>query len=594
MTVLIQTQAITKSYGPQSLFNQLSINLYEQDRVGLIGPNGAGKSTFLKLLMGEELPDDGRMIRHGNTHLVYLPQQDDFDPNRCIRETLFGNEVLSPAEQAHLLRTLDCLTWLGDLDQTIETLSGGYRKRVAIVRCLLQKPDLWLLDEPTNHLDLDSILWLERRLKETECSWVVISHDRTFLNHTANRIIELNPAYPEGYLSVKGNYATFLSEKITLLEHQRTLAQKLTQKMRREEDWLQRMPKARTTKAQYRIDQAAALAEELKTLNRLNTSLTKPGIEFLSTGRQTQILIETKGLKLAQNDRVLIRDLDIRLSPGQCLGIVGPNGSGKTTLLRLLSGEITPTGGEVIRAPQLKFIYFKQDRSQLSPDQTLQNTLAPEGDSVFYRGRSVHVAAFAQQFLFSRDQLRQPVSSLSGGEQARLLIAKLMCQTADVLLLDEPTNDLDIPTLEVMEESLSDFPGLVVLVTHDRFMLERLGQGVLYLDGTGNAILFADYAQYEQQRIRSDFEPEKNIKTQAPAKEGIRLIHTEKKELDRLPEKISKQEARLHTLEETMQSADVACNPERLNALFRETETIKAELDALYARWLELESKHKT
>ncbi len=355
-----------------------------------------------------------------------------------------------------------------------------------------------LLDEPTNHLDLAGIVWLEELLNEGDFACVLVSHDRYFLENVATEIVELNRVYADGLLRVKGSYSKFLEGREAYLEAQSKLQDALKNRVKVEVEWLRRGPKARATKAKARIDNANELIGQLKEVNaRVQTA--SAGIEFSATERQTKRLVEFENVSVELGGRRIVEGLNFLITAGMRVGLVGPNGSGKTTLLRLLTGELQPASGVLKKAAGLKIVYFSQMR-ELEEGVTLRRALAPDADSVVYQGRVVHVASYAAKFLFTGEQLNQPVERLSGGERARVLIARLMLEPADLLLLDEPTNDLDIATLEILEESLLEYSGALVLVTHDRYMLDRVSTIVLGLDGKGGAETFADYSQWEQWR----------------------------------------------------------------------------------------------
>jgi ATP-binding cassette subfamily F protein uup len=352
-----------------------------------------------------------------------------------------------------------------------------------------------LLDEPTNHLDLEGILWLETAIQAARAS-LVVTHDRYFLERVATQMVEVNRVYPQGAFQVSGNYSEFLEKREDFLEAQAKQKDALATKVRREIEWLRRGPKARTGKSRARIDSAGRLIEEFSAATaRSRTGTAK--IDFTASDRKTKRLIEAEGIGKTLGGRRLFENLNLVLSPGVRIGLVGANGSGKTTLLKLLEGAIQPDEGDHPARRPVRIVSFAQDRgAHLDPDTSLRRTLCPEGDMVIYRDRTIHVAGWAKRFLFRDDQLDMPVSRLSGGERARVMIARLMLTTADVLLLDEPTNDLDIPTLEVLEDSLLDFPGALVLVSHDRYLLDRVSTMVIGLDGGAGGV-FADYSQWE-------------------------------------------------------------------------------------------------
>lgn len=594
-TLQVSIQSLSKSYGIHDLFSGISLGIFDDERIGLIGPNGSGKSTLLKLLAGLEKPDEGKVIPKGGVHIVYLPQNDILDPQKTIREIL--EEVLPDgleyAEQDPSFRKAQRLLDFQDFDQKIGTLSGGWHKRVTIVRALLQKPDILLMDEPTNHLDLDGILWLESFLKQASFAFVLVSHDRFFLENTTNRIIELNRRYPEGFLKVEGNYSLFLDQRDTFIDEQNQQEQVLANKVRREVEWLQRGPKARTTKSQSRIDSAHQLQGELSSVKNRNSQNRAVQIDFEGTERKTKILMEAKAISFARGEQKFFEKLNFQLTPGKCLGILGRNGSGKSTLMQLITGELTPDSGEVTHATGARIVVFDQKREQLNPNQTLKQALGPAGDSVIFQGRPIHIVTWAKRFLFPSEYLGMPVSQLSGGEQARVLIANLMLQPADILLLDEPTNDLDIPTLEVLEDSLREFAGAIVLVTHDRFLMDRLSSNVLYLDGSGKTEHFEDYAQWLQ-AYRSTKSPsqssESNKDDSSSQKKPKRLSYEEQKELNKINKKIEKSEELLITLQNQFQDHQVVSNGKRLQELTLQIEDLKKGIAELYQRWEILES----
>ncbi len=326
---------------------------------------------------------------------------------------------------------------------------------------------------------------------------MVVSHDRYFLDNVVNDMAEIDRVYPEGIFRVEGGYSHFLETKEEFLLAQSSRQESLANMVRREVEWLRRGPKARTGKSRARIDEAGRLMRELSDLESRSVKGVAQ-IDFTATDRRTKRLVSVENIAKELGGRTLFRDLSFTLTPGARLGLLGRNGAGKTTLLRLLAGELEPDAGRIERAAALRIVYFDQARERLDPAQTLRQGLGAHGDTVIFRDRPIHVAGWAKRFLFDGGQLDRPISSLSGGEQARVLIARLMLQPADLLLLDEPTNDLDIPTLEVLEDSLTDFPGALVLVTHDRYLLDRVSTAVLGLDGQGGAQLYADYWQWEE------------------------------------------------------------------------------------------------
>jgi ATP-binding cassette subfamily F protein uup len=593
--VLLSCEAMSKAYGSQSLFTGLSFSLREGDRVGLVGPNGSGKSTFLKILAGIEEPDSGTRTVRRLARIGYVPQEPEFPPERTVEELLYealSTDTLDDFDKAGRLAVTLGRAGFTDVRQLAGSLSGGWKKRLAIARELVKGPDVLLLDEPTNHLDVEGILWLESLLQVESLACVSISHDRYFLENVATRMLELNRTYPQGLFETEGRYSEFLAKRDAALRTQAAYQESLANTARRELEWLRRGAKARTTKAQARIKEAGRRLQELADM-KTRTGQGTAEIDFTSSDRQSKKLLVARHLTKAFGQKLILNGVNLTLTPGTRLGLLGPNGSGKTTLLRLLIGMLEPEDGEIERAEDLQIIYFDQNRETLNQSLSLKRALVPAGETVIYRGRPIHVVSWAKRFLFRPDQLELPLHRLSGGEQARVLIARLMLQPADVLILDEPTNDLDIPTLEVLEESLVDFPGGLVLVTHDRFLLDRVSTILLALDGIGRGVFFADYAQWEASR--SNLAPETPPPAPKPPPRAShrlpRLSSREKREWEQMEQQIVAAEevlvARQRALDDPAVAADPAVVQERYEALA----AARAAVETLYARWAELEEK---
>ena len=608
MAPIITAQSISKRFGAVPLFENLSFAVHDGDRIGLIGPNGAGKSTLLAIVGGEIEADSGEVAVRKRARISYVHQISEFVSGATVRgvvESALARAAVPENEREQRLReTLGRAGFSegvesGAVSMTADaaTLSGGWRKRLAIAEALVVQPDLLLLDEPTNHLDLDGIEWLESLLQSASFAFVVITHDRYFLENVATEVVELNRIYAEGSLRVSGSYSRFLESRETYVEWQQRAQESLRNRVRAEIEWLRRGPKARTTKAKARIDTANAMIAELAA-SEARTRSAAAGISFDATGRQTKRLIEVEGVRVELGGRTILRDVSFSLLNGTKLGLVGPNGSGKTTLLRTMTGELPASAGEMRRAPGLRIVHFSQMR-ELDTSLTLRRALAPDSDSVIYQDRVLHVASYAARFLFTGEQLNQPVSRLSGGERARVLIARLMLQPADVLILDEPTNDLDIPTLEILEEALLEFSGALVLVTHDRYLLDRVTNAVIGLDGRGRAALFADYRQYEVWReqedeslrspVRQEPAPERASTTGSSQKK--KLSYLEQREYDGIEARIEAADARLLAAKARIEDPAVVTNAAALTEALAELEEARAEHDAVYERWAELMEK---
>jgi len=604
-SAVVTLREIAKSHGARTLFTDISLTVSENERIGLIGVGGSGKSTLLRILAGLSAPDKGERTLRRQAKLAYLAQEDVFPPGLTVEEAVTLPLLplgLSEAERHARVGAALSRAGFTDHTQSVDSLSGGWTKRLALSQAFVQEPDVLLLDEPTNHLDLESVLWLEKLLISCRFAFVVVSHDRAFLENVATRTIELGQAYPDGFLSVDGPYSVFLEKREEFLAAQAGRERSLAARARREIEWLRRGAKARTTKAKGRIDDASRLMRELAETRGRNAALGRAGIDFTGSGRQTKRLLAaeavTKHVPSATGERTLFKNVELVLSPGLRLGLVGANGSGKSTLLRILAGQEKPDAGKIIRAPALAVAMFDQKREHLDRDMLLRRAFAPHGDSVMYRGQPIHVASWAKRFLFRPEQLDLPVGLLSGGEQARVLIARLMLRPADVLLLDEPTNDLDIPTLEVLEESLLDFPGAVVLITHDRFLLDTVSTVLLGLDGHGGAHFFADYAQWEEageetERARAQaVKEERPVKTARPARTPVKkLTWKEQREWDGMEQAILTVELRLGDAQTRLEDPSVASDPGELQRRLAAVEEAQAEVERLYARWAELEAK---
>jgi len=596
---LINVRSISKAFGADPLFQNVSFTVSEGDRIGLIGPNGSGKSTLLRILAGTEDTDDGEIAFRKRLRLSYVEQESEFkrgDTVRAVVDAALKDSNVPESERGTLFAETLGRAGFTDLEKEAAALSGGWQKRLAIVRSLVQAPDILLLDEPTNHLDLAGIEWLEEILEQAGFACVVISHDRYFLENVATEMAELSRIYPDGLLRVKGRYTTFLEKKEEFLHAQSKRQEALENLVHSEIEWLRRGAKARTRKSKARIDKAGELMEELADLNTRSRSGTAQ-IDFSATDRKTKRLIELQNVAYEIGGRRLFQGLNFIITAGLRVGLVGPNGSGKTTLLRLLRGEVAATAGEIRRADKLRIVYFDQ-RRELDPNVTLRRALAPEGDSVIYQDRVTHVASWAAKFLFKGEQLNQPVERLSGGERARVLIAQLMLQPADVLLLDEPTNDLDIPTLEILEESLLEFRGSLVLVTHDRYMLDRVSTIVLGLDGQGSAERFADYSQWETwQAERQQAEQAgtrgtaRTAAAESPSSPKRKLSYLEAREYSSIEQRVAAAEEQLELKRTAAAAPSIASDAPGLMNAHAELDEAQREVDELYARWAELEKK---
>jgi len=613
MPPILNAQGVSKRFGATPLFEKISFAVNEGDRIGLIGPNGAGKSTLLAVLAGEVEPDSGEVSVRRRARIGYVRQISEYDAGMTVRSVMEAAleraSVPANEREQRLRETLGRAGFADDgtdtsirMDAEASSLSGGWRKRLAIAEAMVTEPDVLLLDEPTNHLDLEGIEWLEGVLRSARFACVVVSHDRYFLENVASEVVELSRVYAEGVLRVRGTYSKFLEGRELYLEAQSKMQEGLRNRVKTEIEWLRRGPKARATKAKARIDNANELIGKLADVDS-RTRTSTAGIEFNATDRQTKRLIEFDDVSISLGGREIVGGVSFSVTNGMKLGLVGPNGSGKTTILRAMSGEIPATSGTIKRANGLRIVYFSQLR-EIDPTLTLRRALAPDSDAVVYQDRVVHVASYAAKFLFTGDQLNQPVERLSGGERGRVLIARLMLQPADVLMLDEPTNDLDIPTLEILEEALLEFKGALVLVTHDRYMLDRVSNIVLGLDGHAHARVFADYSQWEEWKgVEQDYVANQQAAANSSQRASAasvgtvassgkkKLSYLEQREFDAIEARVDKADARMAAAHDRLEDSTVVTNPTALTEALAEMEAAQAEHDAVYQRWAELTEK---
>ncbi|MBN2479089.1 MAG: ABC-F family ATP-binding cassette domain-containing protein [Parachlamydiales bacterium] len=592
MSLLLNTNNLSKSFGSKELFKNLTFSVYTHDRIGLIGPNGSGKSTLLKILASVETADEGEVVKKRSLKTAYVPQNVSYE-NKSVKDVL-----LHSLKDEHLLeydKNLLVDEWLnkvGFTDFTLDAskLSGGWQKRLSIAESIILSPDLLLLDEPTNHLDLEALLWLEKFLQRKVTNFILVSHDRYFLQNVCNKIIEISNAYPNGIFMSDGSYLDFLKKKEAFLQGQITQEKSLSSKARRESEWLKQGVKARTTKSKSRIDEAQEIFERLSDLKKRNAHK-KTKIDFISTERGTKKLITLKSISKSINGKELFKNLSFVLSPKTRIGLIGPNGCGKTTLLKLIAEEILPSGGTIKKADDLKIVYFDQHRMKLDDNLTLKEALCPNGEYVTFQNKKIHVNSWCQRFLFPTDILNSKIKKLSGGERARISIAHLLLEPADVLLLDEPTNDLDIQTLDALEESLLEFNGAIMLITHDRFLIDRICNFIISLGNTEAVSFFSDYTQFEASKKNVINLPKEKTKHKKEEKSIQKLTYSEKKEYEEIEKNIFKLETEITKLNTLLNQNDVMANKERLEEVCKKLAILENEIERLYLRWDELGKK---
>lgn len=601
--LLISTYKLEKSFAGKPLFKNVSLGIEDGDRVGLVGPNGAGKSTLLKILAGQMETDGGEVTAKKGLRLGFLEQTPLFKPQETILDAVLS-QCVDPHESL-----ASAYEWMARLELSqfgeqflVEDLSGGWKKRVALARELVRDPELLLLDEPTNHLDVTSILWLEDFLSRAPFATLIITHDRLFLQRTTNKIFDLDPKNPNYLLSVKGGYLEYLEAKEQLLQAQEQREVVLKNTLRRETEWLRRGAKARQTKQKARIERAGDLKEDVQDLSVKNAAR-KVKIEFKETERNPQKLIALDQVTKAYNGRVLFKDFSYLVNPKTRLALLGDNGSGKSTLIRIFLGEERPDSGTVTQADKLKIAYFEQNRETLKPKESVLKNICPDGDYVHYQGQYVFARSYLERFLFNRQQMDLPVEKLSGGEQSRLRIAQLMLNEAQVLILDEPTNDLDVATLSVLEDSLKEFNGAVILVTHDRYFMDQVASQIIAfhknLDGSTTLENFAGYLQweewFEEQKAIQAAETKREIELKKAEVKGsnkpVKLSFKEKFELENIESEILGLEEKLEALQKESVSPEVVSQASKVQELYQQISDLQSLIEKRYARWAELEKK---
>ena len=586
--------------GSKQLFDGLSFGIHEKERLGLLGPNGAGKSTLLKILSGLDVPDEGDVSPRKGLRVAFVQQEEKFDESKTLQQEASdqlrktGMDEMEAQVQASVYLSI---VGFENLEQKVSVLSGGWRKRLSLAIAFAQEPDLLIMDEPTNHMDWDGIFWLESQLKSYKKAFVVVSHDRIFLDNLCNKTMEINRLYKDGYLAFECGYKKFIERKVEYAQAQMNLQDSMSNKARREVEWLRAGVKARTTKSQSRIKEAHQLLDDLADVKSRNQAgRAKVRLEIDSGGKRSKKLIELKKLTVAYDENVLIKDLDLKLGPKTCIGLVGENGSGKSSLLKVIVDQSKSFTGEVFKANDLKTVYFDQKRDDLPQEIDLIEFLGDGSDHVLFKGQSVHVAAYAARFLFTSDKMKLKIQHLSGGEQARLLIAKLLLQPADVLILDEPTNDLDIDSIEILEEALLGFQGLVILVSHDRYFLSELCDRFLALNNDGKNIgdwfIYPDLNQWLNKAKEEPIEVKKTVvKPTQEKNKKQKLSYKEKRQWETFENDLETAESELREAQALLEKPEVFSDHVQMQNQVKLIEEKQNRVDELYAFWESIESK---
>ncbi|AJC21835.1 ATP-binding cassette domain-containing protein [Pandoraea pulmonicola] len=628
------------AFGHVALLDNADFSLEVGERVGLIGRNGAGKSSLLKIVAGLTSPDDGLVARQAGLHTVYVPQEPEFDDEKSVfdivslglgewhdlltdydRTAAALAEAPEGAEHDALLARLNTLqssldaadAWqlktrvettiaqLGlDAHARVGALSGGMQKRVSLAQAWVARPDVLLLDEPTNHLDFDAIRWLEELLIGYRGALLFITHDRSFLDRVATRIVELDRGR---LLSYPGNFTQYQERKAAQLEVERVENEKFDKLLAQEEVWIRKGVEARRTRSVSRIERLKTMRNERAERREIQGNVRMDVAQAEKSGK---IVAELTNVTKAYDGRTIVRDFSATLMRGDKVGLVGPNGVGKTTLLKLILGEITPDSGQIRVGTNLQVAYFDQMRAQLDPEKSLLDTISPGSDWIEINGTRKHVMSYLGDFLFSPERARSPVKSLSGGERNRLLLARLFARPANVLVLDEPTNDLDIPTLELLEELLEEYSGTVFLVSHDRTFLDNVVTSVIAAEGDGNWREYVGgFTDWQVQSERAEAlaaqrAPAEDAAKDAPsapkrsANRTVKLSYKEQRELDGLPERIAALEAEQKDAAAKLEDGSIFVkDPAAGAALSERFEAIELELLEALERWEVLETKQR-
>jgi ATP-binding cassette subfamily F protein uup len=599
--MLLHAQQISLAFGHLPLLDNADLRIEEGERVALIGRNGSGKSTLLKLMSGEVAPDAGRVWRAPGLRAARLDQEvlGDFADRTVYQEIARGLGPMVDLEteegwrEERKIREVIARLSL-PADRRVAELSGGWRRRTLLAKALVSKPDLLLLDEPTNHLDIDAIRWVESFVRDFAGATLFVTHDRAFLAALATRIVELD----RGQLtSWPGDYATFLEKKAAALDNEARDLDRLDKKLAREEAWLRQGVKARRTRNEGRVRDLMKLRAE-RAARRDQVGDVRMAID--ASASSGKLVFEAERVSKRFGERIVIADYSQRVMRSDRVGLIGPNGSGKSTLLRLLVGELEPDEGTIRRGARLQVAYFDQQREQLDPERSVIDTVNDGNTTVVINGQPRHVLGYLADFLFPKERAQSPVKSLSGGERNRLLLARLFSRPANVLVLDEPTNDLDIETLELLEELVGDFDGTVLLVSHDRVFLDRVVTSTLAFEGEGRVIEYVGgYEDYLRQSAAVSGMPatqaeqaERAEKKRTPARSRPRrLSYHEQRELEALPQRIAALEDEQRRLRGEAASPDFyKAAPDHIHAVLARIDAAQGELDTALERWLELDS----
>lgn len=591
---LLNLQNVTLAFGSEPLLDNVNLQIQEGEKISLLGRNGCGKSTMMRLINGSHDPDGGMLVHDKNMKTALLTQEVPAHIRGTIASVLEtgikddDSDTHHSEQEKHrqVERILSLLTLDGDLN--FETLSAGMKRRVLLGRALVNDPDILLLDEPTNHLDIESISWLEDFLARYQKTLFFVTHDRTFMKKIANRIIELD----RGRLfDWKCDYQTFLKRKEAWLDSEESQNAEFDKRLAREETWIRKGIKARRTRNEGRVRALEQMRQE-RAERRERTGTARIGIQEAETSGK--LVIETKDLSFSYGDNTIVENFSTRILRGDKIGIIGPNGCGKSTLIKLLFEKLPGDQGTIKLGTKIEEAYFDQLRDRLDEEQTVRQNVTDGNEIIEFNGGTKHVIGYLQDFLFTPDRADVKVKVLSGGEKNRLLLAKLFTRPANLLILDEPTNDLDIETMELLEEILVEYSGTLLLISHDRTFLNNVVTSTLVFEGSGQVNEYAGgYDDWLiQGKVKKEVKAKEEKKPKSKPKQAkIKLSFKEKKELEELPALLENKENRIEEIHLLL--ADPALYQEersRVAGLKEELETCEGELEILFARWEELDS----
>ncbi len=617
--VVFSADSLSVSYGNQVVLQNSSLAVYEKEKIGLVGRNGCGKSTFLKIVAGIEKPDNGNVIRRKGLTMSYLSQDFTIDPNKNVYESVLDGasnitdlireyeNLPHDSNEQHIIenkikmldgwnlknkieRVMQAVNAPG-IDKKVSELSGGERRRTSLAKAIIGEPDLLILDEPTNHLDTDSVEWLEQYIESYNGTIIFVTHDRYFLDNLATRVIELANG---NFYSYPGSYSDYLIGKAKRIEVEEKMEHKRKSFIRREISWIRRMPKARGTKSYSRVDRFNQAVSQLPPEKELDIELIIPPPRQLSDK-----VAEFTNVSISYGNNLILKDFNFLINPGMKIGLIGKNGTGKTSFLKTLTGELLPTSGTIERASNLEFNYIDQERLKLNESNSVYEEIGGGYDFVKLGDERVTIWTYLKRFLFEDSRIRTRISELSGGEKGRLILAKILKNGGNFLILDEPTNDLDLQTLRILEESLLSFRGCVILVSHDRYFLNRVCSSILAFEEKELNYYVGNYEYYfEKKQIRTaqantlQKEKDKSSKLpQEPSKIGIKKLKwSEERELETIEGKLIETEENIAEIEKTFGSQDFfEKHGDNSQKLQTELNLLKAKLESLYDRWNELE-----